>query len=176
MDAVVGLDRDGPAANGEPRSTGLLLASESAPALDIIACRIIGIDPDRVPAVREAVTRGLVNENAITVHGRLPSVPYVTLPDVEQKKKLMKKLDDYVFEQFIVVPIIHPKQCTRCNACIGGCPTGAIRYDSDSMPVIDYKTCIYCYCCESCCTHEAISLSGSALNRVIRAARYIMKL
>jgi uncharacterized protein (DUF362 family) len=159
MDAVIGLDKDGPAASGEPRVTGLLLASESAPALDIIACRITGIPPDRVPALREAVERGLVSEQAISVQGPLPSVPYVCMPDLVPKKGLMKKIDDYAFDRFIVSPFILGNRCERCDACVEGCATGAI-----------------CYCCESYCGYGAIRLRGGALNMVMRGARYVLRL
>lgn len=176
MDAVIGLDKDGPAANGEPRFTGLLLASESAPALDVVSCRIAGIDIDRVPAVREAINRGLVSEKNITVRGPVPTIEYVTLPDLEPKKGLLKKIDDYVFDQFIVVPVIYSDTCTRCDDCIEGCATGAISRGTDGLPQIDYGKCIYCYCCESYCRHKAIGLAGSVPNRLIRAARYLLKI
>jgi Pyruvate/2-oxoacid:ferredoxin oxidoreductase delta subunit len=176
MDAVIGLDKDGPAANGEPRFTGLLLVSESAPALDVIACRIIGIDTDRVPVVREAIARNLVSREHIAVHGSLPSIPYTVLPDLVPKEGIYRKIDDYVFDQFIVTPVIDRKACTRCDACVDGCATGAIRYDTAGLPVIDYGKCIYCYCCESYCGQKAIHLSGSALNMLMRAARYVLKL
>ena len=176
MDAVIGLDKDGPAANGEPRFTGLLLASESSPALDVIACRIIGMDTGRVPVVREAITRGLVSEDRIAVLGSLPSIPYTVMPDLVPKLGLSKMIDDYVFDQFIVTPVIDRKACTRCGACIGDCATGAIRYDTKGLPVIDYGKCIHCYCCESYCGAKAIHLSGSALNMIMRAARSVLKL
>jgi len=176
MDAVMGLDKDGPAASGEPRFTGLLLASESAPALDILACRITGIDTGRVPAVQEAIDRGLVSEKDIAVYGPVPSIPYVTLPDQIPKKGIMKNIDDYMFNQFIVAPVILKDNCTRCNDCIESCATGAIRYGADGFPCIDYGKCIYCYCCESYCGHKAIGLKGSAVNMMMRAARYLLKL
>jgi uncharacterized protein (DUF362 family)/Pyruvate/2-oxoacid:ferredoxin oxidoreductase delta subunit len=176
MDAVIGLDKDGPAANGEPKFTGLVLASTSGPALDVAACRIIGFDPEWVPAVREAVERGLVSPGAITVRGALPSVPYVRLPDTEQKEGIMRKLDDYVFGAFIMTPVINRGACKQCDACVDACAARAIRYDGEKLPVIDYDACIRCYCCESYCPHGAIGLHGGAVNRVIRGVRYLLKL
>ena len=82
MDAIIGLDKNGPAANGEPRFTGLLLASANGPALDVVACGIIGFDPCWVPAVREAIERGLVSPDHIVIRGQVPSIPYEKLPDV----------------------------------------------------------------------------------------------
>ena len=176
MDAVVGLDRDGPAANGEPRFTGLVLASESGPALDLAVCRIIGFDPLWVPAVREAVERGLVSAEKLNIIGEAPLVPYVKLPDDPPKKGLAQKLDRYVFKQFMVEPRIDTDQCTRCNECVSTCAPGAISYGTDGYPHIDYGRCIYCYCCESYCREGAVYLHGSVLNLLIRAVRRIIKL
>ncbi len=176
MDAVMGLDRDGPAANGEPRFTGVILASTSGPALDVTACRMIGFDPEWVPAVREAIARGLVSPGDITVRGALPSVPYARLPDTRGKEGFLRTLDDYVFDAFIMTPVVDRGACTRCDACVDACAVKAISYDGDRLPVIDYGACIRCYCCESYCPRGAISLSGSALNRIMRGARYILKL
>lgn len=176
MDAVIGLDRDGPAGNGEPRFTGLLLASESGPALDVVACRIIGIDPERVPAVREAMERGLVSPEKIKVSGAIPSIPYVMLPDLKVATGIMGKAGDYIFDQFLVRPVINRKKCTRCDACIESCAVGAIRYDRERLPVVDPVRCIHCYCCESYCGEGAITLRGSAVNMVMRGVRRILKL
>ncbi len=138
MDAVIGLDKDGPAANGEPRFTGLILASRSGPALDVIACRIIGFDPSWVPAVREAIERGLVSPSEIIVRGQLPSIPYAKLPDNVIPTGLKQKVDDYFFDQFIVSPVINRNKCTRCDACVTGCAVRAISYDRERFPVIDF--------------------------------------
>ena len=176
MDAVIGLDKDGPAANGEPRRTGVVLASENGPALDVVSCKMIGFDPEWVPAVREAIERGLVSEDAVIVHGSLPSVPYERLPDTEQKEGVMRKLDDYVFDAFIMTPEVNRRACKQCDACIDSCAAKAISYDGENLPVIDYGACIRCYCCESYCPHGAITLRGGALNHVLRGARYLLKL
>jgi uncharacterized protein (DUF362 family)/ferredoxin len=176
MDAVIGLDKDGPAANGEPRFTGLILASESGPALDVIACRIIGFDPAWVPAVRAAIDRGLVTPDDIIVRGMIPSIPYAKLKDLKIATGMMQKVDDYFFDQFIVSPVINRKKCTRCDACITGCAVKAISYDRDRLPVIDSGSCIHCYCCESYCGQGAISLRGSAVNMLMRGIRNMIKL
>lgn len=176
MDAVIGLDKNGPAANGEPRFTGLLLASTSGPALDVVACGIIGFDPYWVPAVREAIERGLVSPDRIDVRGRVPTIPYVKLPEVAPKKGLMQKLDNYFFGQFIVTPKIDRKKCARCDACIENCAASAIAYDRENLPVIDHAACIYCYCCEHYCTYDAIHLHGGTVNHLMRVIRYIIKL
>lgn len=126
MDAVIGLDGDGPAATGEPKFTGVILAAENACALDIAACRIMGFDPYRVPALREAIERGLASPEKITTPGKIPLIPYVKLPDEEPKKGLSKKLDIYMFDQFIVEPRINQSRCNKCGDCVKKCALKAI--------------------------------------------------
>jgi len=176
MDAVVGLDKDGPAATGEPRQTGVIIASTNAAALDCVACGMIGFDPYGVPAVREAIRRGLADPGKIGVIGDLPRVPYDRLPDVEIKTGLAKTMDDFMFDQFIVEPRIDLSACDRCGACVEKCAPHAVGYDGSGRPVIDYGKCIYCYCCEEYCDRKAVSLHGGLVNHAIRAVRRVMKI
>jgi uncharacterized protein (DUF362 family)/Pyruvate/2-oxoacid:ferredoxin oxidoreductase delta subunit len=171
MDAVVGLDKDGPAANGTPRPTGVILASQNGAALDIAACRIIGFDPLWVPAIAEAVRRGIADPLTVKIDGELPSVPYDRLPDLVKKTGLSKKVDDYMFAQLIVEPRISRAACSGCGLCIDGCASGAVTAGGNGFPVIDYSRCIRCYCCKSLCPNAAISLHGGGVNHIIRALR-----
>ena len=176
MDAVVRLDEDGPAANGTPRPTGVVLASSNGAALDIAACRMIGFDPMWVPAVAEAVRRGLSDPDKLIVRGALPFVPYAKLPDVEKKTGLSKVFDDYMFTQLMVEPRICRSACAKCGICAAECAPGAVSLDSRGYPVIDYAGCIRCYHCRSVCPHGAVSLHGGAVNHIIRALRVLVGL
>jgi uncharacterized protein (DUF362 family)/Pyruvate/2-oxoacid:ferredoxin oxidoreductase delta subunit len=177
MDAVYGLDKDGPAATGTPRYTGVILASVNAPALDVVACRMVGFDPRWAPAVRAALERGLADENKITVFGTVPSIPYVKLPDPKPGKPGSFHLDDYMFHQVIMTPVVSPSRCPKgCSACVPVCGPGAISLGKNGAPVIDYTICIRCYCCAEQCPRQAISLKGGFLNHVIQGVRRVMKI
>ena len=173
MDAVMGLDEDGPAANGTPRKTGAILASKNGAALDIAACRMIGFDPLWVPAVAEAVRRGLADPAAVGIDGELPAVPYAKLPDLVKKTGLAKSIDDYMFTQLMVEPRIGRSSCTRCGLCVSECAPGALAADRKGYPAVDYSRCIRCYHCESVCPHGAVTLHGGGVNHLIRALRSI---
>ena len=175
MDAVIGLDKDGPAANGEPKFTGVMLFSTNGAALDVTGCRIMGFDPYWVPALREAVNRGIVSPDKITTAGDVPSIPYVRLPDEPPKTGISKKLDDYFFDQLIVEPGLEKKACDKCGACVSNCAVSAIGSDKNGYPAFDYRKCIYCYCCEESCPRKAIYLHGGTVNHLIRGIRYMMK-
>jgi len=51
MDAVIGMEGEGPGAAGEPRHIGLLLASKNPLALDIVAGEIIGLNRENNPVL-----------------------------------------------------------------------------------------------------------------------------
>ena len=176
LDAVYGLDEDGPAANGEPKFTGLLLLSENAAALDITACRIMGFDPQWVPAVRETINRGFASGQKITTIGELPLIPYVKLPDEEPSAGVSKKLDDYFFDQLIVEPRLDDDKCNKCGVCINDCAVSAIKYGDDGYPQFNYNECIRCYCCSEYCPQKAVYLHGGTVNHIIRGIRCMMKL
>jgi ferredoxin len=176
LDAVYGLDEDGPAANGEPKFTGLILLSDNAAALDLVACRIMDFDSGWIPALREAINRGLVKEDKIKTIGEVPVIPYVKLPDEEPPSGVFKKVDDYFFDQLIVEPRLDADKCSRCGICIRDCAVSAISSGDDGYPVFNHGVCIRCYCCSEYCPQRAIHLHGSAVNHIIRGIRSIMKI
>ncbi len=172
MDAVYGLDVDGPAATGTPRATGVILASLNGTMVDVAACRMIGFEPRWVPAVRAALERGMAHEDELSVSGTLPFVPYRKLPDTKPSK-----ISDFLFHQVIMRPQIDRKRCEKgCAACIAICKPHAARFDEYHRPVIDYDHCIRCYRCAEQCPYDAVSLHGSVLNHVIGKAREILEI
>lgn len=173
MDAVYGLDEDGPAANGEPKQTGLILLSDNGAALDVAACRIMGFDPRWVPALREVIARGMTDPAKVRTIGEVPSIPYVKLPDGERKTGLSKKIDDFMFDQFIVEPRLDEDECDKCGICIRDCAVSAIKSGDQGYPEFIYDKCIYCYCCSEYCPKNAICLHGGFVNHLIRAGRCI---
>lgn len=173
LDGIIGLDKDGPAANGEPRQTGVILTSRNGAAADIAACRMIGFDPLWVPAVAEAVRRKLADPLNIKIIGKLPSIPYTKLPDLRKKTGFAKKVDDYLFDQLIVEPVINISSCNQCGECIRRCAPAAISAEKNGFPIINDRICIRCYCCEKYCPQGAITLSGGGVNHLIRAVRMI---
>jgi uncharacterized protein (DUF362 family) len=62
MDGVVGMEGNGPS-NGVPISAGVIMASYDCVALDIVASKLIGIDPLKVPTNKAAISRGFGTEN-----------------------------------------------------------------------------------------------------------------
>ena len=53
-------------------------------------------------------------------------------------------------------------RCTRCDACLGACPTGLLRRGGDGFPVADFSAaaCTLCGDCARACTPGALSRDG----------------
>jgi len=166
MDAVVGMEGDGPS-NGTPRPIGYLLASTDGVALDTIASYLIGFNPATLPTIREAKKRNL---GQTKISSNVSTLQELKLNDFKLPSNFLlqivpKPLVD-IFKPLVWVrPKINEKECTRCKTCIRNCPVKAMRLDSDTLR-IDYKMCIKCFCCSEICPAHAISLEKSWLARL----------
>jgi uncharacterized protein (DUF362 family)/ferredoxin len=179
MDGVVGLEGDGPGLHGEPRHVGLILASPDAAALDVTACRVIGIDPGNVPTLQAARTRGWWNGHRdIETLGH--QVEEVRIADFELAQPNFFResgLANLSFFQKLLRPLFKPgltprvspqrARCTACRTCVRSCPQDAISI-VDKLAVVDDDACIRCYCCHELCPEAAIELEFSRLGRFIR--------
>lgn len=55
-------------------------------------------------------------------------------------------------------PVIAREKCNKCGFCYTYCPEGAISFDKENGPAIDYDYCKGCGICHNECPKEAISL------------------
>lgn len=165
MDGILAMEGDGPS-NGSPKHVGIILASNNAPALDRIASRIIGYDPEEIYTTRFAELRGFTQgEKSLILSGK--SIDEVkpsafSLP-VDRYLRMIPELAHEVLGKFIWTrPKVNPEMCTECYACVGNCPVNAMT-ENGGPPDIDYKTCINCYCCDEVCPAGAIDKKMSWL-------------
>jgi len=171
MDGVISLD-GGPSAIGKPVMTSRILASSSAAALDLAACRILGYAPEEIPTLIQAKNRKWISSyEDFKVLGDLPSVKFRFLvkgkiPESYEKPGL------FVTHTY-VTPDIRSSRCNCCGDCLEVCPVQAIL-PGDQHPVIDTKLCINCYHCLSICPRGAIIIKSSAANKFIRLVRRIV--
>jgi uncharacterized protein (DUF362 family)/NAD-dependent dihydropyrimidine dehydrogenase PreA subunit len=175
MDAVVGMEGQGPS-NGNPREIGLVLAGESCPALDLVACSIIGFDPMAVPTVRKGGERGvgprdirevLVSGEAlenVRVHGF-----------AKPRTMILARIPPSVIRAVGYLlgsrPAIRPGRCISCGRCAEACPPKAIRWAKGEVPSIRYRHCIRCYCCQELCPQGAVEVAYPWIRKVMGAGR-----
>ena len=155
MDAVVGMDGEGPSA-GRAREIGLIIASSNPHALDAVALEIVGDDPMNVLTVSIAMERGLLpstGTDGIEVIQDRPE-PYrindfKMPPRVRVFGRIPSALAYFAAEGVARKPLVDRHACTRCGACSDICPAEAVSI-GDKV-VIDRSICIRCYCCQEVC-------------------------
>ncbi len=172
MDAVTGMEGNGPTA-GTPRDIGAVLASPSPHALDLVACRMIGLGAELVPTLRRAVSRGLLDPDEVITCGEDPAaffIPDYRLPDHIQSDLLRLHLPNWLADSISRVARAKVRfdetKCVRCGICKNHCPAKAITM-TDRGPKADYKRCIRCFCCQELCPREAVTVRESAVFRLL---------
>lgn len=146
----------------------MLLASVNPLALDIVACRIIGYNPEKIPVNRIALSRGrlLKSIDDIIIMGTDPET--IVIADFKQIisgngsgilfKFLKSKIP--VMRRFDKRPLFSSNLCISCAKCIKICPYNALRFDSKNRNtvLIDDPKCIRCFCCHEVCMERAVEI------------------
>lgn len=172
MDAVIGMEGDGPA-GGSPRHIGALMASGDAVALDVVASAMAGLSPMEVYTNRAAAARGLgpASIDDVTVTGE----DWRTFAPADFKvpsRDLAALLPVWIGRRLRMLTTARPvlessAKCTRCGFCEKSCPVDAITI-GESGPRFDHGLCIRCYCCQELCPPQAIGLTEPLVARMIR--------
>ncbi len=167
MDAVWGMEGQGPGSGGVPRHVGVLMGSRDGVALDMTACRMIGLEPLQLPTIRAAQQKGLMPED-IVVDGELPSVRSFRLPEQDPLISFVPPAFHRLLRRHLLQrPVCEDEACRSCGQCWQYCPAGAIRH-SDERIEFDYEACIRCYCCIEVCPHGALKARDPLVGRMIR--------
>jgi uncharacterized protein (DUF362 family)/Pyruvate/2-oxoacid:ferredoxin oxidoreductase delta subunit len=173
MDAVVGMEGDGPA-GGTPKPIGALLASADAVALDVVASAVAGFDPMDVYTNRVAHRRGLGPASAdevevAVVPWREVAPPAFERPERDVTAKMPPWIGRAMRRHLTSRPYLaQPEKCTSCRTCENNCPVEAIAM-KDRRPDFDYDACIRCYCCQELCPPQVIGLRKPWLVRTVLA-------
>lgn len=179
MDAVVGMDGEGPGRAGRPREMGFIMASADSIALDAVACRIIGLEPQRLPVLAAAQRRGWWNEAGDGVQVVGASIEEVAISDFRLSSAVVgpgglvaeKWYEHLLFplmrNHLTARPVPQRGPCIACGTCVKACPEDAIRI-ANKLAVIDDGKCIRCYCCHEVCPEAAIDLRFTWLGRLAR--------
>jgi len=175
MDAVVGMEGDGPA-GGDPRHVGAILVSPDSVALDVVASSIAGLDPLEVYSNKAAARRGLGPRSSddvdvVGVPWRELAPPDFALPVRDISAKMPPWLGRRLRSWSTARPLLADEPgCTRCKTCETNCPVRAITVGSGG-PTFDYSTCIRCYCCQELCPPQVIGLKVPAIARLASRRR-----
>jgi len=169
MDAVVGMDGDGPAA-GRPIPVHTILTSPDPVALDVAALSLLGHEPVSVPTVSRAVVRGwttghvedleLLGQDlhALRVHGF--QLPVGGRSEMDLVPKFLLPLGT----RLLVASPYVTERCVGCGLCIKSCPVQTID-GTNKRAYIQLADCLRCYCCHEVCPEQAIELRQPWLGR-----------
>ena len=166
MDAVVGMDGDGPS-GGRKRDIGAVLASSDVHALDAVALRLVGAEPDGVRTVRAAIDRELLTKDfdtEIDIKGE--SLDDLRVQDFRMPPKLRVfggipgVLGGFVAEGIARKPVFSKGLCSGCGRCVEICPVEALSLRGDELTKVGVRRdiCIRCYCCHEVCSENAVDL------------------
>ncbi len=177
IDAVTGMDRDGPTA-GDPFDAGMLIGSDNAFEADRAALHCIGAPVKRVPMARTAVSRGLMPENAEDIETR------GDLTLAEAKKRcagfVVRYNDNNARLHFSDGPVgkaleklmkprpVFTKKCRSCGECARHCPVKAITVEKGKIAAVELGRCIRCYCCQELCPFKAVKIKTTLVSRLAR--------
>jgi len=179
MDAVIGMEGEGPGSTGAPRHIGLLLAAKSPLALDIVASEIIGLRQENNPVLVEAEKRGLRPNclQEVQVIGakvsdlRISNYRFPTTifggTGAGSLSWWRKALVPLFKEGMSVKPRVVKDKCIACGDCVESCPMKVITIIDEKYGQIDEKGCIRCYCCHEMCQNNAIELRKGLLYRIV---------
>lgn len=173
LDGILAMEGQGPGRNGTPRELGILMASESAPAIDSAVCRVIGLQPRELLTNQICGELGLLPET-LEIDGELPAVRDFKLPSRTPLVFGPGVMHGFLRSHIAQRPVADKNICRGCGECWKYCPAHAISKSSKRGKKIafDYDRCIRCYCCLEVCPHAALSaretLAGKILRQIIR--------
>lgn len=176
IDAIIGMEGDGPSA-GVPKYIGGILASTDAFACDYAALKIIGVDYKTVPVLKIAEERGLLNEAQVNICGvdisllQPESFDVPAIAKDRTKTSSLLSLGKFIKKRIHPLPVVMEDICIGCGKCVVVCPTKAASINNDKIMKIDYKKCISCFCCHEFCPEKAINIKRNLLRHFLRYKR-----
>jgi len=173
VDGIVSLEGDGPGKGGRPKHTGVLIGSRDAAAVDAAICRMLKLDPDKLPTHRAAVARGLLTGKP-DLRGDFKTVDHFQLPDQGAVVFGPAFLKGFIRSHILQKPVVDPGRCRACGECWSYCPAAAV-FESGRTVAFDYGKCIRCYCCVEVCPHGALAAKMPPGGRLLEKVSLIRR-
>ncbi len=176
LDAVTCMEGNGPGA-GTPADRHFIAGGTDALALDNVAAKVLGVDPDTLPLIKRAKARGLLADPAtVDIPDPLPVCEPLALPDrpvldmaqMHLGVGIPKLLQKPLYKLLVVNPVLDPSKCVGCGVCVKMCPPKSLKL-VDSRPAFDLPHCIRCFCCQEHCPKGAIEPRMTRTMRFVKA-------
>lgn len=173
LDGVLAMEGDGPA-GGEPRTVGILMASEDMLNLDLAIAHLMGLEPMRVPYLKAGYQRSLCDSKIDKSHmvGDMEMFQPILdwkLPESYQGNqdgdtyfaavlpKFLQPITRKIEEKVAPRPVITKKLCIGCGKCAEICSQDTIVIKDKKARIVQ-KGCIRCFCCHEMCPVKAIEV------------------
>ena len=159
MDGIYGMEGNGPS-NGKSIKSKIVIASNSAVAVDIFASQYIGYKEQDIITnnlLKNGAKLNIVdvdNNNTININ-EIPKMKFKKPDTYFMMSILPPKVIKLIFSLMVQKPKINKRKCRKCKICEMVCPVNAISITNFK---IDTKKCINCYCCHEMCGFDAIIL------------------
>ncbi len=170
MDAVVGLEGEGPGPSGKPKKIGAVIAGADAVAVDVVAAKLVNFDINKIFTITRSFRRsfGINSPADISIKGddieKMKIADFVPSKTSVLKSRFWSSITPALKNLFVERPIPVEGKCTLCFYCRRVCPAGAIIEQKDArVPAFNSSKCIRCFCCLETCPNEAIVLKKGLL-------------
>lgn len=173
IDAVIGIEGDGPSRSGQKRKIGYIIASENAVALDIVASMMMGVDYMQVPTNAYATQYyGIKNvHDFIQILGEPINECVQADFLLPNTASFSDHLTEKIFSLSTPKLYIDNDKCMKCMMCLKNCPKGAIHLAPDKKLAIKTSECISCMICMEICPCAAVMSKLPNIYKQLRALR-----
>jgi uncharacterized protein (DUF362 family)/Pyruvate/2-oxoacid:ferredoxin oxidoreductase delta subunit len=171
MDAVLSMEGDGPAA-GNPKKTGLVLASSDAVSMDAVVSKLVGLPSDKDIIVNEARRKkaGEADMHNIEITGESiedAAMKGFKLPKTAHRVNMLPGFIANIITRAIdFSPVIDEKWCKKCKVCKNSCPVDAITIE-DKVSRINDRICVRCFCCHEVCPYKTIYIKRNFITKLL---------
>ena len=165
IDAIDAMEGNGPT-GGTSHPLHLLFASRDLYTQDWFAAGIMGLVPQNIVMLRQALEAGLAKPDALTLAGD-PIPDNLTPFQVPDTKRLdfSSTLPAFLQKPFMRIagrllksyPQLNAELCVGCGKCAESCPAHIIKFKNRKAH-FQKKGCISCFCCQEMCPMKAISV------------------
>lgn len=174
MDAVIGMEGEGPGPSGTPKKIGAVIIGEDAVALDYVAVNLVGLELKKIFVITEGFKRGYGAKSPDDIQVTGESLRDMRITDFKPSRKTVSGgviwplTSPMIKNLFVEKPVPRADACTLCYNCKKVCPAAAITDANNAkIPRYDYRKCIRCFCCMETCPEAAIDLKKGILQWVM---------